>query len=163
MMTAVHPTQTYQPAASNPARGVFSALSATAWIATVPIAAATLAVVAQALAFRPEYPGLSTALDLYAIAFALGGISAVACAAALGIALRACARDRTGSAAAAVRIAALAAAVTTGIVALMLLSAFFVPGGGPLFAPALLCLTLIGTTLTTALRRWARLLHQQAG
>ena len=50
MMTAVHPTQTYQPAASNPARGVFSALSATAWIATGPIAAATVAVVTQTLA-----------------------------------------------------------------------------------------------------------------
>ena len=92
-MTAVHPAQTHQPAAANPARGVFSALSATAWIATVPIAAATLAVVAQTLAFRPEYPGLNTALDLYAIAFGIGGITAVACAAALGIALRGCARD----------------------------------------------------------------------
>ncbi|NUL61081.1 hypothetical protein [Brevibacterium luteolum] len=163
MMTSVHPAQTHQPIAANPACGVYSALSATAWIATVPIAAATLAVVAQTLAFRPEYPGLSRALDLYAIAFAVGGLAAVACAASLGIALRGCAGDRTVSAAAAVRIAALTAAVTTGVVALMLVSALFVPGGGPLFAPALLCLTLIGAALTTALRRWARLLHQQAG
>ncbi|MBU8577305.1 hypothetical protein [Brevibacterium luteolum] len=163
MMTSVHPAQTHQPFAAKPARGVYSALSATAWIATGPIAAATVAVVAQTLAFRPEYPGLSRALDLYAIAFAVGGLAAVACAASLGIALSGGARDRTVSAPAAVRIAALAAAVTTGIVVLMLVSAFFVPGGGPLFAPALLCLTLIGATLTTVLRRWARLLRQQAG
>lgn len=130
-------------------------LSVTSGLLSLPIFVATFLVPYEILGFKPEYPELVPVLNVYALVFAVAGVVAVLTALVVSFALRAHARGSSGQYAC--RLVSVATVLTAGLTLIMLglfISAFFVPAGGPLFAPMLLFLVLIGAGLTMAFHRW---------
>lgn len=129
-------------------------LGASVALSAVPLLGAAVVVPVEILGFREDYPELATVLTVYAIIFAVAGAVAIVTALVTAFALHSRAKQRN------VHRPVTIAALLTGFLTLMmgglLVSAFFVPAGGPLFAPILLFLTLVGGALTMSLHRWGQ-------